>query len=160
MTPNNDLIEDIQRNLRSGDTDELFTYLNRLKVFDARTWHENCSKNQPLVEIKDSVLSSVNVILNLNLEIQDIIEGRASPGSFYQNHQKLKARMNDLGKLFTKASIWMKTTQQDRWLHQLMKATEGSDEERKKLIALLAKSTESNRRKAKKVELIKEQIRH
>ena len=133
MTPNDDLIGDIQRNLRSGDTDELFTYLNRLKVFDARTWHENCSKNQPLVEIKDSVLNSVDVILNLNLEIQDIIEGRASPDSFYQNQQNLKARMNDLGKLFTKASIWMKTTQQDRWLHQLMKATEGSDEERGKI---------------------------
>ena len=159
MTPNDDLIGDIQRNLRSGDTDELFTYLNRLKVFDARTWHENCSKNQPLVEIKDSVLNSVDVILNLNLEIQDIIEGRASPDSFYQNQQNLKARMNDLGKLFTKASIWMKTTQQDRWLHQLMKATEGSDEEREKLISLLAKSTESNRRKAKKVESLKEQIR-
>ena len=39
-----------------------------------------------------------------------------------------------------------------------MKATEGSDEERKKLIALLAKSTELNRRKAKKVESLKEQI--
>ena len=79
MTPKADLLEDIQRNLRSGDTDELFTYLNRLKVFDARTWHENCSKNQPLVEIKDSVLSSVNVILNLNLEIQDIIEEERAP---------------------------------------------------------------------------------
>ena len=159
MTPNDDLMGDIQRNLRYGDTDELFTYLNRLKVFDARTWHENCSKNQPLVEIKDSVLSSVNVILNLNLEIQDIIEGRASPDSFYQNHQALKARIKTLGKLFTKAAIWMKTTQQDRWLHQLMKATEDSDEERKKLTSLLANSTELNRRKAKKVESIKEQIR-
>ena len=159
MTLNDDLLGDIQRNLRSGDSNELFTYLNRLKVFDARTWHENCSKNQPLVEIKDSVLSSVNVILNLNLEIQDIIEGRSSPDSFYQNHQHLKARMNDLGKLFTKASIWMKTTQQDRWLHHLMKATEDSDEERKKLISLLAKSTELNRRKARDVETIKEQIR-
>ena len=39
-----------------------------------------------------------------------------------------------------------------------MKATENSDEERKKLIALLAKSTELNRRKAKKVESLKEQI--
>ena len=159
MTLNDDLLGDIQRNLRSGDTDELFTYLNRLRVFDAQTWHENCTKNQPLVEIKDSVLSSVNVILNLNLEIQDVIEGRASPASFYQNHQHLKARMNNLGKLFTKAAIWMKSTQQDRWLHQLMKETEDSDEERKKLISLLAKSTELNRRKAKKVESIKEEIR-
>ena len=58
------------------------------------TWHENCSKNQPLVEIKDSVLSSVNVILNLNLEIQDIIEGRASPDSFFQNHQRLKLELS------------------------------------------------------------------
>ena len=149
---------DIQRNLRSGDPNELFTYLSRLKVFDARTWHENCSKNKPLVEIKDSVLNSVNVILNLNLEIQDIIEGRASPDSFYQSHQNLKARIEALGKLFTKAAIWMKTTQQDRWLHQLMKATENSDEERKKLISLLAKTTELNRRKAKKVESLKEQI--
>ena len=31
MTSNDDLFGDIQRNLRSGDSNELFTYLNRLK---------------------------------------------------------------------------------------------------------------------------------
>jgi len=159
MTSSDDLYGDIQRNLRSGDPNELFTYLNRLRVFDARTWHDNCTNPQPLVEIKDSVLSSVNIILNLNLEIQDVIEGRTSPESFYQSHQHLKAQMKNLGKVFTKAAIWMKTTQQDRWLHQLLKATEDSDEERKELISLLAKSSELNRRKAKKLDSIKEEIR-
>lgn len=159
MTAGDDLFGEIQRNLRSGDIDELVTSLNRLKIFDARTWHGNCTNPQPLLEIKDSVLSSVNVILNLNLEIQDVIEGRAGPESFYQNHQHMKAQMKNLGEVFTKAAIWMKTTRQDRWLHQLMKATENSDEERKKLISLLAKSSELNRRKAKKLVSIKEEIR-
>ena len=38
MTSSDDLYGEIQRNLRCGDIDELFTSLNRLKIFDARKY--------------------------------------------------------------------------------------------------------------------------
>ena len=159
MISSDELHGEIQRKLRSGDSDELFTYLNRLKIFDTPTWHNNCANNQPLVMIKDSVLSSVNVILNLNLQTQDVIEGRTSPELFFQNNENMKAQMKKLGNIFTKASIWMKTTQQDRWLHQLMKATENSNEERMELISLLAKASELNKVKLERINSLKEEIR-
>ena len=130
MNSGSNLVESMNRQLRSGSTEELFSELNRLKFFDSKAWHETCSDSKPLVEIKDSVLKSVNVILNLNLEIQEIIEGKISPEQFFQNYQEIKAKFDSLGTSFRKAAVWMKSTQQDRWLHQLLKSTEDSDEER------------------------------
>lgn len=159
MSSTDDLHDDILRNIRLGDSDDLFTCLNRLKILDSRTWHDNCTNDQPLVMIKDSVLSSVNVIINLNLHIQDVIDGKISPESFFQQHEDIKNQMKKLENIFSKAAIWMKSTQQDRWLHQLMKATENSSEERTELISLLTKASEENRAKVERINAIKEEIR-
>ncbi|MDE0954033.1 MAG: ATP-dependent DNA helicase [Candidatus Poseidoniales archaeon] len=155
MIDGEELYQNFQRGFRSDDIGAAMSNISRLKSTDPATWQNKCTDNTPLIQISDSVLSRVNITLNFNTEIIRIIEGDGDVEQCYKNLNSINSQINKLSRDMQKATLWMKATETDRWLQQLMEATQNSPDDRKILAKKLARVAVINRKKMEKIETLK-----
>ena len=152
MIDSHELIDNLDRSFRNNDLQSIQTDISRLKTINPRSWQKKCTNQEPLIQISDSVLTDVKIILNINQNFNDIIAGNEGVEKVYSNLGALKATLAKITKQISKAKLWLKTTETDRWLQQLMLATKNSPEERKVLAEKLAKAVIINRKKREKID--------
>jgi hypothetical protein len=150
MINSHELLDNLDRSLRNNDLKSIQTDVSRLKTISPGSWQKKCSSQEPLIQISDSVLTDVKIILNINQIFNDVIAGDENPEHVYSNLGSLKATLNNITKQLSKAKLWLGATETDRWLQQLMLATKNSPEERKKLAEKLARVVIINRKKREK----------
>ena len=64
---------------------------------------KKCTSQEPLIQISDSVLTDVKIILNINQIFNDVIAGDENPEHVYSNLE-LKATLNNITKQLSKAN--------------------------------------------------------
>ena len=123
MINSHELLDNLDRSLRNNDLKSIQTDVSRLKTISPGSWQKKCSSQEPLIQISDSVLTDVKVVLNINQIFNDVIAGDENPEHVYSNLGSLKATLNNITKQLSKAKLWLGATETDRWLQQLMLAT-------------------------------------
>ena len=152
MINSHELIDNLDRSWRNNDLKSIQTDVSRLKTISPGSWQKKCTSQEPLIQISDSVLTDVKIILNINQIFNDVIAGDENAEHVYSNLGSLKATLDNITKQLSKAKLWLSATETDRWLQQLMLATKNSPEERKKLAEKLARVVIINRKKREKID--------
>ncbi|MBJ64389.1 MAG: hypothetical protein CMB55_06320 [Euryarchaeota archaeon] len=146
-----ELVDNLSRSMKTNNLESIQLGVNKLKTLSPKTWQKYCSSSQPLIQISDSVLNDVKIILNINQTFNDMASGNKEIAQIYPQLEELKAAFTKITQQISKAKIWMDNTETDRWLQQLMFATKQSPDERKVLADKFARIAVINRKKQEKI---------
>ena len=102
MINSHELLDNLDRSLRNNDLKSIQTDVSRLKTISPGSWQKKCSSQEPLIQISDSVLTDVKIILNINQIFNDVIAGDENPEHVYSNLGGLKATLNNITKQLSK----------------------------------------------------------
>lgn len=146
---------DLEAHLKAGRVDEAALGAARLRTLDPQRWHRmlNDGALNPLVSISDSVLQNVTIVL----ELHAAIEAGTASGSEEDIAQaiadltRLKQAFEAVREQMAAADRWLSMTATERWLHRLLEAAQGDDEERQRLADMLATQALRNAKKRERL---------
>ena len=86
-----ELVDNLSRSMKTNNLESIQLGVNKLKTLSPKTWQKYCSSSQPLIQISDSVLNDVKIILNINQTFNDMASGNKEIAQIYPQLEELKA---------------------------------------------------------------------